>query len=144
MGIDESKIEEETNVSTSQKSIQEALEEEEEKIHQDELKEVEVVHFADEMAEGEWENDNFTFIQLLDGEYCKGEKVFTSWEPGKMDQFYILTKKKFMKGAELFIDHWLDVLLQKYGKEWCSRVFGMEKKMNMLGERRKSILRQQC
>ena len=61
-GIDESKIEEETNVSTSQKSIWEALEEEEEKTHQDELEEVEVVHFADEMAEGEWENDDFTFI----------------------------------------------------------------------------------
>jgi len=65
---------------------------------------------------------------MLQDSVGAGKSLFTSWEPGRIDQFYFITTKSRVKRAEERLDATMDHLLNKYGVQHCVRVFGSKVK----------------
>ena len=75
----------------------------------------------------DWNENNFTTMQILKGASFEGKKIFSTLEPGRKNHFYFLTTKQLASEAEKYIDWMFDHQLQTFGKKWCLRVYGMRK-----------------
>ena len=65
--------------------------------------------------------DDFSNMLL----YSAGEggSLFSSWEPGRQEQYYFLTIKSRAKRAEEWLDFTVNHVLTKYRAKECLRVF---------------------
>jgi len=64
------------------------------------------------------------FLDILRNSAGAGESLFTSWDPVRTYQFYVLTTKSRAKRAEEWLYTTMNHLLNKYGVQTCVRVFG--------------------
>ena len=76
------------------------------------------------------EQDNYfetedTFLDMISSSAGDGTSLFTSCEPGRYGQFYILTTKTLEDRAMMeWLDETMNSLLNIYGLQKCARVFG--------------------
>jgi len=64
------------------------------------------------------------FLAMLANSAGKGASLFTSWEPGRQDQFYFSITRILAQQAEEWLDVTTNQLLQEHGIHKCLRVFG--------------------
>merc|ERR1740124_692756 len=82
-------------------------------------------------VEEEVEGDNNekiedNFLHMLRNSAGDWESLSTSWEPGRIDQFYFITTKGRVKRVEEWLYATMNHLLNKYGVQTCVRVLGLK------------------
>lgn len=65
-----------------------------------------------------------TLLQMLAISAGDGTSLFTSWEPGRLGQYYFLTTKTLADRASEWLDNTMNKLLNEYGLEKCALVLG--------------------
>ena len=82
---------------------------------------------VDNFPSEDWNELEYTIMQLLRGARFEGERIFSSWEPGRKKQYYFVKTKRLASEAEKFIDRMFNYQLQTFGMKWCLRVYGIRK-----------------
>ena len=65
-----------------------------------------------------------TLLEMLTISAGDGSSLFTSWEPGRLGQFYFMTTSALEDRAADWLDTTMNTLLNIYGLKKCARVFG--------------------